>query len=78
MILAQTLHKLKTKTGFNITELAEFTGVSRKTVSRILRHRTNRSSNYSPAYSTVSSIAKSLQTNSDDLINHKMDIEIQN
>jgi DNA-binding XRE family transcriptional regulator len=76
MNLGTTLHKLQRQANFNITQLANYVGLSRSTVRRVLSHRTDRDGWYKPSYNTVSSIAKSLATTSDDIVQRKLHIHI--
>jgi len=76
MRLAENLRKLKNQGNFNNAQLAEYVGLSRTTVSRVLSHASSTNADYSPSFKTVRLIAKSVGVQADDIYTHRMDFEI--
>jgi transcriptional regulator with XRE-family HTH domain len=76
MIFAQNVAKLKTAGGFNATQFEEFTGVSRRTLGRILANRRSRAGEYIPTATTVQRIAKTLSVPSEYVLKHRLDITV--
>jgi transcriptional regulator with XRE-family HTH domain len=76
MRLSENLNKLKKQGNFNNAQLAEYTGLSRSTVSRVLSHRSSTNADYKPTFNTVRSIAKSVGVPADEIYTYRMDFEI--
>jgi transcriptional regulator with XRE-family HTH domain len=74
MIFAQNVARIKRETGFNLTQMEQATGISRKTISRILTHTRSRVAEYIPSYSTVQSFAKSLGLTVEDVTKRPVSI----
>ena len=76
MRLAENLSKLKNAAGFTIPELADYTGLSRTTVKRVLSHRASPNAEYTPTFKTVRSIAKSLGVTADAVYKQRLEIQV--
>lgn len=75
MIFAQNVAKLQRETGYNQTQLAQYLGVSRKTVSRILSRRRVSNLHYVPSYRTVRTVAEKVGLSSDDVFQYRIEFE---
>lgn len=74
MILSQNVAKIQRECEFSQTELANFLGVSRSTVRRILSNRAGPNSAYTPAYRTVRAVADKLKMSTDDVFKYNLEI----
>lgn len=75
MIFAQNVAKVQRESGYNQTELANFLGVSRSTVKRILSNRRGSNLQYTPTYRTVRAVADKLKLSSDDVFKYHVEFE---
>lgn len=76
MIFSQNVAKLQRESGFNNTQLAEYLGVGRSTVSRILGNRRGPNIDYTPAYRTVRAVADKLKLTSDEVFKYHVEFHV--
>jgi transcriptional regulator with XRE-family HTH domain len=74
MKFGQNVNRLKNIGNFSMSELERFTGVSRRTLGRILAHRKSKAGEYTPTAQTVEKIATVLQVPADYVTKYKLDI----
>ena len=78
MIFSQNLNTLQKKSGMSDTQLESYTGVSRRTIGRILSHKSDRNNrSYSPSYKTVQRIAESLSVTPQQVFTERLSINSQ-
>lgn len=75
MIFAQNVAKIQREYGFTNSELAEFLGVSRDTVKRILGHRRSNNQQYTPTYRTVRAVADKVKLDTDTVFKYAIHFE---